>query len=636
MGGICGVVLRDKAYTVSGDQILRMTNGLMFSGNEQESTATMGHVAMGSQEFPGMLSGLAKSVIYGRTLTLCFYGSIYNTEEFSFGNKSPQAVLKALLDSYAKEGKEFFSSIRGNFASAIWDARDDTLYLTTDRFRVHTLFYYQDSEKFIFSSRMKGILACPLNVRRTVDPEAIVDFVGMSIIPGPKSIFREVKKVPPASILMYRDGRIKIDSYWHASFLTPSRAKESALANELRRSFSDAVGSCLKSEKDKDRIGSFLSGGIDSSTLAAVMTDLLKRPIKCFSIGFMEERFNEIRYARIAAQALKSEHFEYFVTPADTYNTIPLLMEVFDEPYGNASAVPTYFCAKLAREWGIRVLYGGDGGDEIFAGNKRYAIQHYFDYYGRIPPLLRESVLKPLVLTIAGLIPFSPVVKAKKYILRAGIPYYERITSYDFLKVVPMSEFFEHDFLKTLGRIYEPYEIFSTHYFNAPARTNLDRHLYIDWHLTISDNDILKFKMAEQAGVAVRFPFLDHKLVEFSVKVPAEIKMRRTKLRSFFKKAYSKIITQETIEKKKHGFGLPIPIWLLTDSQLNEIMRDLVLGSISVQRGYFKKRALEKLVEAHRTDTTNFYGTVLWHLMILELWHRRYCAVSNKNALCCR
>jgi len=357
---------------------------------------------------------------------------------------------------------------------------------------------------------------------------------------------------------------------------------------------------------------------------------LLGRPVKTFSIGFDDVQFNEMNYARFAAKTFAAEHHEYFVTPGDTYDTLPLITEIFDEPFANASSIPAYFCAKLAKENAVDVLCAGDGGDELFAGNERYATQRLFDYYRKIPSWIREPVLKPAVFKLADGRKSGIIVKGKKYIQRASLPYHERLTSYDFFRTVPLSEFLEDDFLEKVGRGFDPYSLFSLYYFQAPAKENLDRNLYIDWQLTLSDNDLVKVtRTAEAAGVTVRFPFLDKKLVEFSATVPARIKMRGRTLRSFFKNAYADLLPKEIRRKKKHGFGLPIPVWLRTDRRLNELMHELVSSPMAIQRGYFRKKATEKLIKRHETDTTSFYGTILWNLMLLELWHRKNCDASR-------
>jgi asparagine synthase (glutamine-hydrolysing) len=313
------------------------------------------------------------------------------------------------------------------------------------------------------------------------------------------------------------------------------------------------------------------------------------------------------------------------VTPQDTYDAIPILLEAFDEPFANASAVPTFFCAKLAKEHGVDVLYAGDGGDELFAGNERYAVQRLFESYHVVPGWIRRRILEPIVFALADRTNLGVLTKGKKYIQRANIPYPDRLFSYGLFKVIAMPEVLDDGLLEAVGAGYDPDQPLRDHYRQAPARSELDRQLYIDLMWTICDNDLFKvMRMTEAAGVTARFPLLDHRLAEFAARVPADIKMPGRKLRAFFKDAYTELLPAEIRAKKKHGFGLPIPVWLRTDRRLNEMMQDLLLSPRSVQRGYFRKRAVEKLIECHRSDDTSFFGTILWNLMAIELWHRRY------------
>ncbi len=625
MSGICGIVLHDRNRRVPRADLSPMVKALNFHGDEEGSSLSFDHVAIGTQRFPGRLAEVAYLTVNERPVSIGFHGSLYNLKELFPHRAEKFSSVAGLLELYLKEGMEFLKRLRGEFVLALWDGRNETLYLATDRFRVHPLFYYQDGEKLVFSSRMKGLLACPYPINPTINPEAIIHVVASSVIPGPNTIFRGVQKLPQAHFLRWQRGEIEIKPYWKVSFLNPSKEKESLLAQQFNRHFTESVSAQLEMDGNSNDIGAFLSGGVDSSTVTGVLTQLLRRPVKAFSIGFDEERFNEINYARIAANAFGAEHHEYFVTPEDTYHAIPMLIEAIDEPFANASAIPTYFCAKVAKEHGVGTLYAGDGGDELFAGNQRYADQHLFEYYHKLPAWLREPVVKPFVFSMADMLKWALFVKGKKYIQRASIPYDERITSYEFFKLVPIREFIEDDLLEAVGKDFDPYKIFSDYYREAPAQEKLDRHLYMDWILTLADNDVIKVtRMTEAVGVTVRYPFLDRKIAEFSVTVPAKIKMRGMKLRSFQKNAFAGFLPREIRAKRKHGFGLPIPIWLRADRRLNEMMLDLVLHPHSLQRGYFKKSALEKLIKDHQTDKTSFFGTVVWNLMVLELWQRRF------------
>jgi len=625
MSGICGIVFSDRNKRLNPSDLLPMVRALDFSGQGEGFSIILGSAAIGAQRFSGRLAGATEMALNGKSLALAFHGNLYNLEELFPLKERDFSPLSGLLELYVKEGIAFLQRLRGEFLLALWDGQREILYLATDRFRVHPLFYYQDQEKLVFSSRMKGILACPFLVRRTINLDAIVHVVASSIIPTPKTIFQEVKKVPSGHLLMYEKGEVKTEPYWEISFLNPSKESESALAQKFKEHLTEAISICLPMDKTSNHIGTFLSGGVDSSTITGILTQLLKHPVKAFSIGFDEQRFNEINYARVAARSFESEHYEYFVTPKDTLDAIPILIDAFDEPFANASAVPAYYCAKMAKDHGVNVLYAGDGGDELFAGNERYGTQHLFEYYNKIPRWVREPFVQPIVFGLADGLRWGLFIKAKKYIKRASMTYCERISSYDFFNVVPMTEFLDDRMLDVVGREFNPYGIFTDYYFEAPAKNNLDRHLYIDWKLTLSDNDIIKVtRMTEIAGITARYPFLDTPLVEFSVRVPARIKMRGTKLRTFQKRAYADLLPLEIRRKKKHGFGLPIPVWLRTNKGLNEMMHDLVLSPGSIQRGYFRKKALENLVKEHSVEETSFYGTILWNLMVLELWQRKY------------
>jgi asparagine synthase (glutamine-hydrolysing) len=602
-----------------------MVRALDVSGQGEGFSVILESAAIGAQRFPGRLAGATEMALGKRSLALAFHGNLYNLEELFPLKKQDFNALSGLLELYMKESIAFLQRLRGEFVLSLWDGQRETLYLATDRFRVHPLFYYHDQEKLVFSSRMKGILACPFRVRRTINLGAVVDVVASSIIPTPKTIFQEVKKVPSGHLLIYEKGEVRMEPYWKISFLDPSHESESALAQKFKEHLTEAISICLPPDKAPNHIGTFLSGGVDSSTVTGILTQVLKHPVKAFSIGFDEQGFNEINYARVAARSFESEHYEYFVTPRDTLDAIPILIDAFDEPFANASAVPAYYCAKMAKDHGVNVLYAGDGGDELFAGNERYGMQQFFEYYFKIPAWIRDPILQRLVFSLADRLKWELLVKGKKYIQRACIPYPERISSYDFFNIVPMTEFLDDRVLDVVGRELNPYRIVTDYYFEAPARNNLDRHLYIDWKLTLSDNDLIKVtRMTEIAGIATRYPFLDTPLVEFSVRVPARIKMRGTKLRTFQKRAYADLLPLEIRKKKKHGFGLPIPVWLRTNKGLNEMMHDLVLSPGSIQRGYFRRKALENLVKEHSVEETSFYGTILWNLMVLELWQRKY------------
>lgn len=573
----------------------------------------------------GSVAGTAERTVHGRPCWVAFYGSIYRREGSLSAERVADGSLQILLEAYLRDGIGFLTQLRGEFSLAIWDGSEDRLYLASDRFRIHPLFYYLDADTFVYATRINAISTCALPVHLTINGQAIVDVMSSSVVPTPKTIFSEIKKLPPGHVLAIQSGKVSLSPYWRIDFLNQSHESAERLAEQLRAHVSDAVSVRFESERDPERVGTFLSGGVDSSTVTGVLTRAANRPIHCFSIGFAERQFDEISYARIAAQAFKAKHWEYHVTPRDTYDAIPILLDAFDEPFANASAVPTYFCARLAKEHGVDVLYAGDGGDELFAGNERYAGQRTFEAYQIIPQWMRRHLLEPMVSVVPDRLSAGLLGKAKKYIQRANIPYPDRLFSYGLFKIISMPEVLGDSLKDAVGAAYDPDQTLREHYHQAPARSELDRQLYIDLMWTICDNDLFKVtRMTDAAGVRARFPLLDHRLAEFAARVPADIKMPGRKLRAFFKDAFAELLPIEVRSKTKHGFGLPIPVWLRTDRRLNEMMKDLLLSPRSLQRGYVRKHAMERLIERHRNDETSFFGTILWHLMTIELWHRRY------------
>ncbi|HXF76423.1 MAG TPA: asparagine synthase-related protein, partial [Methylomirabilota bacterium] len=423
MSGICGIQSSDRSRPVSAADIAAMVRSLAAAAPLEAPTISLPFAALGVQSFPGRMAGVARLRSGGYEFGIALHGNILNAAELGAGGESAAGLLDGLLRLYRNEGLAFARKLRGEFAIAIWDGAQECLRVFTDRFRVHPIFYYLDDDKLVFGSRMKTILACPLPLRLTLNPEAIVNVVGSSFVPTPQTIYREVRKLPPGHCLSYRRGVPTVEPYWDIDFTRPDERSKIQLAAELRRLFSEAVSLRLGQDRGCKRVGTFLSGGVDSSTVTGVLTRLTQAGVPCFSIGFDEQQFNEIQYARIAAKAFAADHHEYIVTPEDVLKAIPVLLDSFDEPFANASAVPAYFCAKLAREHGVDVLYAGDGGDELFAGNERYASQRLFDYYHDIPGPLRNHVIRPVIDALANTTKLPLFIKGQKYIRRAAVPY---------------------------------------------------------------------------------------------------------------------------------------------------------------------------------------------------------------------
>ncbi len=602
--------------------IAALGGGGLAADRSAGDSVSNGPVGLAVRTSPGCDAGIAMDSAGGAVVAVAFHGTLYNPAEFP--PRWEAGPAGRLLDAYLRDGIDFLPRIRGDYALSVWDGRDRALHLAVDCFRVHPLFYYADSEKLVFGSKLQAVTACPLPFDRTLDPRAVIDLVAGSKISTPKTVYQNISKLADGQRLTYRDGLVALESYWRLDYRPADPRGEAALNRELKERFQDSIRARVGANGSPDQLGAYLSGGVDSTTVTAVLTQVTGDRVRCFSIGFEEPGFNELGFARTAAKAYGAVHNVYLVTPKDTLRAIPILLDAFDEPFGNASAVPAYYCAKFAAEQGVRTLYAGDGGDELFAGNEHYATRRLYEYYDRVPAPIRSLLLRPAALTLGRLIPWAPFLKARKYVQRASIPSPRRLGIYGFYSVVRKESLFDGGFLERAGRSYDPSEALQNRYFEAQASAELDRQLYVDLRVLIADSDLFKVtRTAEAAGIGVRFPFLDRPLAEFAARVPARLKMPGRELRRFFKRAYSDVLPPEVLRKKKHGFGLPIAIWLRNDRELRELMLDLVLSSRTIERGIFQKAGLERIVRLHQTDSTSFYGTALWNLMMLELWLRR-------------
>jgi asparagine synthase (glutamine-hydrolysing) len=383
---------------------------------------------------------------------------------------------------------------------------------------------------------------------------------------------------------------------------------------------------------DSSQLGCFLSGGTDSSSVAGLMSQCAKQPARTFSIGFDDPRYNEIEYARLAAAHYKSRHYEYFVTPDDILRLIERAVPAYDEPFGNSSIIPTYYCARLAAENGVTHLLAGDGGDELFGGNARYLEDQVFQNYGSIPGCIRRRVMEPLVTAGRSWTSLRLFDQASRYIRRSNINVPDRLFSYSFLSSVPNAQLFTSDFLASV-REHHPLTPARNYFAAAPAQNDLNRWLYLDLKITIADNDIRKVTvMSKLAGVTPRYPLLDPALAEFAGTIPARLKVRGPHLRYLFKKAMAGILPPQIIAKRKHGFGLPYCVWLLEHKRLRDFTLD-VLGSVRFQqRGYFRKGVSEWLWSQYENVHQSFYGEILWEFLMLELWHvTQYDAVAETH-----
>jgi asparagine synthase (glutamine-hydrolysing) len=445
-----------------------------------------------------------------------------------------------------------------------------------------------------------------------VDPQAIFDYLYFHVIPAPRTAFKGVHRLEGGHALVAdpaRDLRIR---YWTPRFIAAPRPDPAGLAAEFR----ELIRLAVAREADPESVGCFLSGGTDSSTVAGLLGEVTRRPARTFSIGFDAEGYDEMKYARIAARHFATQHREHYLTPEELVRDIPAVAAHYDQPFGNSSALPAYHCARLAREDGVRKLLGGDGGDELFGGNTRYAKQKVFALYESIPRGLRRSIESLLGTPSIDRVPL--LRKAASYVRQARLPMPERMETYNLLVRLGADEVLEADFLASVDTA-APARAQRETYTASSAGSLIERMLEYDWKYTLADNDLPKVcGTAALAGIGVGFPFLDDEIVDFSLRLPASFKVRGLTLRHFFKAALRGFLPDEIIAKRKHGFGLPFGVWLTRHDALRDFARSS-LGQLA-KRGIVRPAFTTALMETKLADQPAFYGEMVWILMMLEQW----------------
>lgn len=501
------------------------------------------------------------------------------------------------------------AGVSGDFAIGL-RADDGQVFLAVDRFAIQTLCWRIVDGELRFAERADE-LAGP---EAAIDPQAIFDYLHFHAIPSPRTIFKDVFRLPPGHVATWREGRITVAPYWVPAFTEPTgRPSFDALAAEFRGLLRQAVGDRL----DGGKPGCFLSGGTDSSTVAGMIREASGRRPATYSIGFEAEGYDEMAFARLAAKRFDTEHHEYYVTPDDLVRSIGDVARFYDQPFGNSSALPAYYCALKAREDGVTRLLAGDGGDELFGGNSRYAKQRVFGWYEQIPGAVRRGVMEPFF--EASAIARAPLLKkGSSYIEQAKVPMPERLEMYNLLLRLGIAEVLTPGFLAQVdpgAPVRQQRAVWDA----ARADSQVNRTLAFDWRYTLGESDLPKVRGTTQmAAVDVAFPMLDDRLLAFSLGLPVDYKLKGLKLRWFFKEALRGFLPDEIITKKKQGFGLPFGVWLMRHAALKALAVES-LASLST-RGIVRPDFITTLVEQRLAEHPGYYGEMVWILMMLEQW----------------
>ncbi len=630
MCGICGKYYFQEDKRVEEELIKRMCQTLVHRGPDDEGIYVDRNIGLGHRRLSIIDLATGKQPIHNedKSIWIVFNGEIYNFLELrSFLEKKghkfyTKSDTETIVHLYEEEGENCIKKLRGMFAFALWDEGQKKLILARDRVGKKPLFYTLSNKTFIFASEIKSILQ-DLLIKKEVSLESLHSYLTYGYIPAPETIFRGIKKLPPAHFLIVQKGRLRLKRYWDLNFTKKINLTEQEIVEQVYELVKEAVKIRLISDVP---LGAFLSGGIDSSIVVALMSQLVSEPVKTFSIGFKEASFDELKYAQLIAKHFRTDHHEFIVKP-DALTILPELIWYFDEPFADSSAIPTYYVAKMTRQH-VTVALNGDGGDEAFAGYERYFASRLADYYSLIPAALRENVIEQLVKNL----PESTAKKGffkrlKRFVKAAGLPSEERYTEWMTTFSDEMKSFLYTSELKENLSHVNSSSFLKKAFESAQAGDFLDKLLYVDT-VTYLPNDLLvkMDRMSMVHSLEARSPFLDHKVMEFAAAIPHNLKLKRMTTKYILKKAMKNLLPQKIISRGKAGFGVPIGVWF--KEELKEFAYQILLDKRARKRGYFNSKFIEQLLEEHIMGKID-HGNRIWALLVLELWHQTFIDRAN-------
>jgi asparagine synthase (glutamine-hydrolysing) len=599
----------------------RMCRVIAHRGPDDQGTEVVGRAALGMRRLSIIDLAGGRQPMSGCDpgITVVFNGEIYNFRELqrdleARGHKfRTRSDTEAIVHAYEEFGDACVERLRGMFAFAIWDARAERLFVARDRAGEKPLYYTRTSAgTFVFGSELKCLLEHP-EVAPETDPEALDAYLTFGYVPEPLCVFRGVRKLEAGHRLTFERGRVETDSYWDFPFGREEKPRrEEEYVEELRALLEESVRMMLVADVP---LGAFLSGGVDSSTVVGLMSRATNAPVKTFSIGFREDSFDELKYARLAAKHFQTDHRELIVTP-EVCGLVDELVRHFDEPFADQSSVPTYLVSKLAREH-VTVALSGDGGDELFAGYTRYAVEQRRGGFARLPRVLRRGVMSPL----SRRLPHG--ARGRNFIHNVALDPVERyLDNVSVFNDLSKPALYTAEFRRALRGAEGPAARFRALAARVPEGEPLDALLYLDSKTYLPGDILTKVdRMSMAVSLEARVPLLEQKLMEFAARVPAPLKMRGAESKYIFKRAVRGLVPDEILDRPKQGFGVPIGEWI--NRELRERIRDTFADGRTRRRGLVEPAYVDVLLSEHERGRRD-HSSALWSLFILELWHRAY------------
>jgi len=627
MCGITGkIYLNDK--TVSEQDILIMNEKILHRGPDDggvyispDQKVGLGHRRLSIID----LSPLGHQPMrYLDRYEIVFNGEIYNFQEkkielekdgYIFKSKSDTEVIMVLYDKF---GKECLTHLRGMFAFTIYDEQEKTVFCARDRVGKKPFKYYLDENVFIFGSELKAILT-QKEYKKEPDYIAIHHYLTLQYCPAPLTGFKDLKKLEPAHYLFVdlKTKKVEKERYWKLDYSQKLNLSEDEWKKRIMQKLEEAVKLRMISDVP---LGAFLSGGIDSSAIVALMSKFSKTPVKTFSIGFEEEKYNELKYAKIVAKKFKTDHKEFIVKP-DAIKMLPQLVYQYEEPYADSSALPTYYVSKMTREY-VTVALNGDGGDENFAGYGRYSVQKFGILYNKFIPFHKKIIL-PIVKFLATLVKNTFFDRAYIFANTLSQKYNYRYINYIRYFSNELKEKIYTDNFKEKTKNIDSYKIVADKFNEAGTKDKMDQCLYADFSTYLHDDLMAKVDIDSMAVVLEgRSPFLDYEMLELTAKIPFNLKLKGLNNKKYIlKETLRGLVPNEVMFRPKMGFGIPIDVWFR--GKLKDFAYDTLLSEKAINRGLFKKEAIKDILDEHVNTQIN-HAYRIWALITLELWFQEY------------
>lgn len=628
MCGICGIYAWRGNEKVEFESIKKMNDLLIHRGPDDEGFYIENNFAMAMRRLSIIDLSTGKQPISNETedIFIVFNGEIYNFLELKpellkrghkFKTKSDTEVILHLYEEY---GEDFVNYLRGMFAVSIWDKKRKKLVLARDRIGKKPLYYYFDNNYFCFSSELNSLISFG-KINKTINLTAIDAYLVLQYIPAPLTIYNEIKKLPPASILVFEKGNIKIKRYWDLPLEQISNISFEEAKLEIKRLIFESTKLRMISDVP---VGAFLSGGIDSSVVVAVMSQLSSKPVRTFSIGFKEEEFSELKYAREVARMYNTEHSEFIVSE-DMTDILDSLIVNYGEPYADSSALPSYYVSKITRNY-VKVALNGDGGDENFAG--------YLRYIGTKIAYIAKK-FSPDFLVKLGLIltapfkdktaPFNTLWRLRKLLAALDEGRMENIylSTVSYFKINEKNELLTERFKDLVGlEINYAQKYINELFSKVKDKEFINQLLYVDFNSYLPQCLMTKMDIASMANsLEARSPLLDHKLIEFVYPLKSSYKMKGFKTKYILKQTFKDMLPKNIYGRGKMGFGIPLGVWFR--GELKKRFEELCLSEKALSRGYFNREYLLNLWSEHQSFKRD-HGYKLWALLMLELWHQKF------------